>query len=189
MAVSHEWLERARRLQSAGAFPLQPAEIAAVHANLFPSAEAVCQTCVSKLGDAWKRIAAWVRHHDPTSDSHFSPSRPTPMAEQKKAASSYRFKDDNTTYREFGSPTVFSSANLTDADVERIVKADPDARVYFDGFAEEVAETPKLSGLKKADLLAIYGQEIGTLTEEEGKSLTVTQLTEAIEKNRAETTE
>ncbi|UOR06238.1 hypothetical protein MUN82_03880 [Hymenobacter aerilatus] len=153
-----EWVLRARQLQLTGASHATPQEIAAVHAGLFPSAEAVCETCPRKYGPAYFRIIRWL------SSQPTSTSTPTAMAEQ---ARKYSFVSDDTSYRPFGSPSVYNNANLTDAVAERLIKADPAFEKLLKATeapvptAPTIAEqTAELDKLKREELDALYTSEV-----------------------------
>jgi len=160
-----EWVNRASQLRLTGASHATPSEIAAVHAGIWPRAEAVRVTCPRCYGSAYFRILRWLG-----SQSTPSTSTPTTMAEATQTSpKKYQFHQDTTSYRPFGSPVVYSNANLTDTIAGRILTADPSAEKLFKvnesvevppvalTLAEQTAELDKL---KRDELDALYLSEV-----------------------------
>lgn len=134
MTATPEWLQRAGLLKQAGANGLQPAELAAVHAGLFPDAEAVRTGCRKCVLDAYQAVLRALRLAA-ESDSSLS----TSFAMSKNQA---RFLSDDTQYTAHNDITAYSNANLTDGVARRILASDPDAERLFETLPGEQEEEP-----------------------------------------------
>ncbi|TGE22831.1 hypothetical protein [Hymenobacter metallicola] len=161
--VSEQWAERARQIKLAGLSRTDSAELAAVHAGLYPTAEPVRVGCYKCLAEAFQAILRAVR----TLTDSPNPSFPAPTA-MNKVDRKYSFTDPKQTYRPHNSPVVFSNENLTDARVAMILKGDPAAAVHF-GISEE--EGQAFVGEQEAVLAALaLGQQP---TDETGTTITI----------------
>lgn len=129
-----ELLERAQALVAAGPYDARPAEIAAVHAAIYPDRDAVCQTCRGELGRAYYAIQRWAAQQDAASDA------PLSLSTMKKNNSVARFKSDSTIYTPHGLGVAYSNANLTDKAARDIIKNDPDAKALFSELPAEADE-------------------------------------------------
>ncbi|MDJ0367381.1 hypothetical protein QMK33_19710 [Hymenobacter sp. H14-R3] len=118
-----ELLDRARQLVAAGPYSARPAEVASVHAALYPGRDAVCQTCRHELGTAYFAIKRWADQQD-SSSTIFSDN-------VKKSTVTARFHSDQLIYTPHGLGVAYSNANLTDKAARDILKADPDAAAHF----------------------------------------------------------
>jgi hypothetical protein len=127
-----EQLERARQLVAGGVYSASAAEIAAVHAAIYPSRDAVCQTCPGELGKAFYAIQRWATQQD----SFSSTSTSSTVKNQSVA----RFHSDDITYTPHGLGVVYSNTNLTDKAARYILKTDPDAIQHFAVLPPEAAE-------------------------------------------------
>lgn len=119
-----ELLERAQALVAAGPYDARPAEIAAVHAAIYPDRDAVCQTCRGELGRAYYAIQRWATQQGAAGTAHLSS---TPMKQNSVA----RFKSSDTIYMPHGLGVAYSNANLTDKVARYILENDPDAKALF----------------------------------------------------------
>jgi hypothetical protein len=126
-------LGRAQQLVAAGLYDARPAEIAAVHAAIYPDRDAVCQTCRGELGKAYYAIKRWAEQ--PNSSSIISTSSTV-----KKNTSTARFKSDHTIYTPHGLGIAYSNDNLTDKAARYIIANDPDAAGLFSELPPEASE-------------------------------------------------
>lgn len=120
-----ELLDRAQQLVAAGPYDARPAEIAAVHAAMYPDRDAVCQTCRGELGKAYYAIKRWAEQQGAASNA------PLSSTSMKKTASVARFKSDNTIYTPHGLGIAYTNDNLTDKAARYIIDNDPDAKALF----------------------------------------------------------
>ncbi len=117
-----ELLDRARLLINAGPYNPRAAELAAVHAAIYPSRDAVCETCPAELGKAYYAIKRWLDQQDNSS------STSTTSTVKKSEA---RFHSDTITYTPHGLGIAYTNDNLTDKAAHFILKNDPDAAQFF----------------------------------------------------------
>jgi hypothetical protein len=146
-----ELLDRAQLLIAAGPYDARPAEIAAVHAAIYPERDAVCQTCRGELGRAYYAIQRWANQQNSFSTSISSTV--------KKSTVTARFKSDNTIYTPHGLGVAYSNTNLTDKAARYILENDPDAKELFSELPGEASEeeqelTPAQQVAEKALTLA-----------------------------------
>jgi hypothetical protein len=127
-----EQLKRARQLVAGGVYSASAAEIAAVHAAIYPSRDDVCQTCPGELGKAFYAIQRWATQQD----SFSSTSTSSTVKNQSVA----RFHSDDITYTPHGLGVVYSNTNLTDKAARYILKTDPDAIQHFAVLPPEAQE-------------------------------------------------
>lgn len=127
-----ELLDRAQRLVAAGPYSASAADIAAVHAAIYPSREPVCQTCGQELGKAYYAIKRWADQQE----SHSSTSTSFPVKKTTVA----RFESDDTSYTPHGLGIVYTNKNLTDKAARNILKADPEAQALFSQLPPEAEE-------------------------------------------------
>ncbi|TGD80308.1 hypothetical protein [Hymenobacter wooponensis] len=171
-----EWVDRARQIKLAGLMRTDSAELAAVYAALYPTAEPVRVGCYKCVAEAFQAVLRYLRTAPTDSSTSFSAvmSTATPKVERK-----YSFVDTNKTYRPHNSPVVFSNANLTDKLIGSILKSDPAMAVHFgiseeegQEFVESLNQTPpsaeeqradafkQLEGLKRDELEGFYSSEV-----------------------------
>ena len=133
-SVTDTWVERARQLKRAGAYGVSGAEVAAVHAALYPDAAPICSTCPGVILPAFQAVLRWLRLHDSsTSFSSTAVANTTPTTA--------KFTSDDIEYTPFGLGVTYTNANLTDAAARHILKHDPDAaRLFATLPAEESAQ-------------------------------------------------
>jgi hypothetical protein len=103
-----------------------------VHAAIYPSRDAVCQTCPGELGKAFYAIQRWATQQD----SFSSTSTSSTVKNQSVA----RFHSDDITYTPHGLGVVYSNTNLTDKAARYILKTDPDAIQHFAVLPPEAQE-------------------------------------------------
>lgn len=127
-----ELLERGRRLVASGPHSPNTSEIAEVHAALYPTRDAVCQTCPGELGRAYYAIQRWVNQQENSSTN--SPSN-------VKKGTTARFHSDSLIYTPHGLGIAYSNANLTDKAARDIIAADPDAAQHFAVLPAEAEES------------------------------------------------
>lgn len=141
-----ELLARAQQLVAAGPYDARPAEIATVHAAMYPDRDAVCQTCRGELGKAYYAIKRWAEQQGAASNA---PLSSTPM---KKTASVARFKSDHTIYTPHGLGIAYTNNNLTDKAARYIIANDPDAKALFSELPPEAddEDEQKASEAKQA---------------------------------------
>ncbi|RFP65936.1 hypothetical protein D0N36_06950 [Hymenobacter lapidiphilus] len=129
-----EWLQRAGRLKSAGASAIDPAELSAVHAALYPQAPPVRTGCRKCVIDAWQAISRYLRLHTETDSS--SLISPAMSANQNQA----RFISDDTQYFPFGLGVAVNNDNMTDKMARYILEQDADAAGLFKTLPAEEQE-------------------------------------------------
>lgn len=129
-----ELLERAQQLVAAGPYDARPAEIAAVHAAIYPDRDAVCQTCRGELGKAYYAIQRWAAQQGAASFA------PLSLSTMKKPVSVARFKSAHTIYTPHGLGIAYSNDNLTDKAARYILKNDPDAAALFSELPPEAED-------------------------------------------------
>jgi hypothetical protein len=127
-----ELLDKAQQLVAAGVYSASAANIAQIHAAIYPSRDAVCQTCPGELGKAFYGIQRWATQQD----SFSSTSTSSTVKNQSVA----RFHSDDITYTPHGLGVVYSNTNLTDKAARYILKTDPDAIQHFAVLPPEAAE-------------------------------------------------
>jgi hypothetical protein len=118
-----ELLDRARQLPAAGPYSIRAAETAAVHAAIYPSRDAVCETCPAELGKAYYAIKRWLDQQDSSSTS-------TTLTVNKNTSIA-RFLSESIILTPHGLGIAYSNDNLTDKAARYILKNDPDAAQFF----------------------------------------------------------
>ncbi|MCA8830280.1 hypothetical protein [Hymenobacter pini] len=177
------WGQRAQQVKLLGLNRASAAEIGAVHAGLYPSAEAVRITCRKCVSDAFQAILRYLRTQSDT-----SPTTSILPQTAMKQALTYRFADDKQTYRPHNSPTVYNNANLTDERVRTILKADPAAAAHF-GISEEEGQAFVDAGTQPEptaeELRAEQFKQLDAITRVELDKLYVQEVPESDPKNFA----
>ncbi|MGI4870967.1 MAG: hypothetical protein ACRYFX_07295 [Janthinobacterium lividum] len=113
---------RAQQLLAAGPHNAAPAEVAALHALVWPTREPVCETCRGELGKAYYALQRWVNQHNSSTLSSSAPVKKTTTA---------RFHSDETQYTPHGLGVTYSNTNMTDKAARDILAGDPDAKDFF----------------------------------------------------------
>jgi hypothetical protein len=130
-----ELLDRARLLVAAGPHAASTSEVTAVHAMLYPSRDAVCQTCPGELGRAYYAIQRWVTQQENSTS--------TSISSNVKNGTTARFHSDSLIYTPHGLGIAYSNDNLTDKAARDILAADPDAAQHFSTLPPEESDEEK----------------------------------------------